>query len=357
MKTLRIVGKCVFALVIGTIVWSFMGNETPSELVWANAIAIVGFFGFYTVKQGLVFYVGRRILQTIAVLWLISTLTFSLLRVIPGGPFDQEKVLAPEVKAAIEAKYNLNDTVLQQYGTYLWKVIQGDFGQSYKYVGRSVTEILSESFPVSFQLGIFSLVVAFVVGIPSGVYAASKHNTWRDNFTMIGAISMVSLPSFLAAAIGIMVFCFWWDLLPVALWDGTANYILPVVILGVRPAAIIARLTRASVLEVIRSDFIRTARAKGLEERVILFKHVLKNSLIPVLTFAGPLAAGILSGAFIIEHIFGIPGMGKHFIQSVTNRDYPLVLGVTLIFSFMLVISNLVVDILYTYFDPRIKLS
>jgi oligopeptide transport system permease protein len=353
----RAVGPGVVSLFLLTVLVSFLGYEIPVEVLILNGVLITGFFVFYTITEGLTFYVMKRIGQTAFVLWVISTLTFSLLRIIPGGPFDQEKTLAPEVKAAIEAKYNLNAPVLVQYWTYLTDIAKGDLGHSYKYIGRSVTDMLAESFPNSFQLGIFSLILAFAVGIPAGVYAASRHNTWRDSATMILAISGVSLPSFLVAALAITVFAFGLDWLPVALWDGPSYYILPVVVLGLRPAAIIARLTRASVLDVIRSDYIRTARAKGLSESVILYKHVLKNSLIPVLTFAGPLAAGILSGAFVIEHIFNIPGMGKHFIQSVTNRDYPLVLGVTLIFSFLLIISNLIVDILYTYFDPRIKLS
>lgn len=353
----RFFGPVVLATFLITILVSFLGYEITKPVIWLNGVLICGFFVFYTIAEGLVFYVLKRIGQTVLVLWLIATLTFLLLRVIPGGPFDQEKVLAPEIKAAIEAKYNLNEPVTVQYGRYLFGIVTGDFGQSYKYIGRNVSEIIAESLPTSFQLGIFSLFVAFLIGIPAGVYAAAHHNTWRDGTTMILAVSSVSVPSFLVAAIFITVFSFGLDWLPVALWDGPEYYIMPVIVLGLRPAAIIARLTRASVLDVIRSDYIRTARAKGLAENVILFKHVLKNSLIPVLTFAGPLAAAILSGAFVIEHIFNIPGMGKHFIQSVTNRDYPLVLGVTLIFSFLLVISNLVVDILYTYFDPRIKLS
>lgn len=353
----KFVGPGILGLFFSTVLVSFMGYEISTPILWLNGVLILGFLGYYTVSEGLTFYVGKRILQTLFVLWVIATLTFSLLRVIPGGPFDQEKALAPEVKAAIEAKYNLNATLAEQYVTYLGGILKGDFGTSYKYVGRNVSEMIAESFPNSFQLGIFSLIVAFLIGIPSGVYAAAHHNTWRDSTTMILAISSVSLPSFLVAAIVITIFAFGLDWLPVALWDGPSYYILPVFVLGLRPAAIIARLTRASVLDVIRSDYIRTARAKGLSETVILYKHVLKNSLIPVLTFTGPLAAGILSGAFVIEHIFNIPGMGKYFIQSVTNRDYPLVLGVTLIFSFLLIISNLIVDILYTYFDPRIKLT
>jgi len=353
-KWLGPVALAIFSL---TVVVSFLGYETSRWLIYLNVFFIGGFFVHYTIIEGLAAYVLKRIGQTVFVLWVISTLVFTLLQIIPGGPFDQERVLAPEVKAAIEAKYNLDAPLYVQYFEYLGGIVVGDLGQSYKYIGRNVSDILAESFPTSFQLGIFCLILSFLIGIPAGLFAAANHNTAKDSVTMVLAISSVSLPSFLVAALAITVFCFWLDWLPVALWEGPAYYILPVVVLGLRPAAFIARLTRASVLDVVRSDYIRTARSKGLSEKVILYKHVLKNSLIPVLTYAGPMAAGILSGAFVIEHIFNIPGMGKHFIQSVTNRDYPLVLGVTLIASFMLVISNLIVDILYTYFDPRIKLS
>src|SRR5690606_32914937 len=193
--------------------------------------------------------------------------------VLPGGPFDSEKALPPEVKANIEAKYKLNDPILKQYTDYMLGLVRGDFGQSYKYVGRNVSEIIAESFPASFQLGIFSLIISFLIGIPAGVFAASKHNSWWDNLTMVLSISSVSLPSFLVAAIAILLFAFHLDWLPVALWDGPEYYILPVVVLGLRPAAIIARLTRASVLEVIRSDYIRTAKAKGLSYRAVLYHH------------------------------------------------------------------------------------
>lgn len=349
----------IFALALFAfnVIWSFMGYEVPTIFIVGNLLLILAFFGIHTVTQGLTFYVLKRLGQTVFVLWVIASLTFVLLRILPGGPFDAEKALPPEVKASIEAKYKLNDPLPKQYADYMLGLISGDLGESYKYIGRGVTEIVAESFPASFQLGVFSLILAFLIGIPAGVYAASKHNTWMDSGIMILAVSSVSLPSFLVAAVMILIFAFHLDWLPVALWDGPQYYILPVFVLGMRPAAIIARLTRASVLDVIRSDYIRTARAKGLAQHEILFKHVLKNSLIPVLTFAGPLTAGILSGSFVIEHIFNVPGIGKHFIESVSNRDYPLVLALTLMFSFMLVIANLIVDLLYTYFDPRIKLT
>jgi len=347
----------IFFTLFTTLIMSFMNYEIPTALWIVDFILVIGTLTWYTLSKNLVTYVMARIAEAFVVLLVIATLTFALLRVMPGGPFDQEKSLPPEVIANIEAKYNLNAPLAQQYFDYIIGIFKGDLGESYKYLGRNVADIIVESFPASFELGIFSLIISFLIGIPLGVFAASKHNTFWDNTAMFVAVSGVSLPSFLIAPILIIIFCFWLDWLPPAFWDGPEYYILPVVILGIRPAAVIARLTRASVLEVIRSDYVRTARAKGLPEQVVLYRHVLKNSLIPVLTFSGPLAAGILSGSFIMELIFAIPGMGKHLIQSVTNRDYPLILGLTLLFSAMLVLANLIVDILYSYFDPRIKLS
>jgi oligopeptide transport system permease protein len=356
-RAMTILGPVAVIGFIVCVTMSFMAYEVPTVIVAITLGAAVIFFMLHTLNEGMAPYVLRRIGQSAFVLVVIASLTFFLLRIVPGGPFDSEKALPEEIKANIEAKYNLNAPLHVQYTNYIVGLAKGDLGQSYKFLGRTVSEIISESLPVSFQLGVFALVLTFTFGILMGVIAAAKHNSWLDRIIMITAVSNVSLPSFLLAAVFIMVFGFWIDLLPVALWDGPEYYIMPVVVLGLRPVAIIARLTRASVLDVIRSDFIRTARAKGLDEKVILFKHVLKNSLIPVLTFSGPLVAATLSGSFIVEHIFNIPGMGKHFIQSVTNRDYPLIMGLTLVFSFMLVFANLLVDLLYTYFDPRIKLS
>lgn len=344
----------LWGLIIGI---SFLDYDIHPVLWWSAGLSTLGVFTSYVVAKGIAKYVLKRIGEAIVTLVVIATFTFLLLRVLPGGPFDSEKALPPEVIANIEAKYNLDAPLYEQYFDYMFGVLQGDFGQSYKYIGRNVSEIISESLPVSFQLGVYAMIVAFLIGVPAGLLAASKHNTLADAAIMFIAISGVSLPSFLVAPLLIILFCFTFDLFPPAFWDGPEYYILPVITLGTRPAAVIARLTRASVLEVIRSDYIRTAKAKGLAHKVVLFRHVLKNSLIPVLTFSGPLAAGVLTGSLVIEIIFAIPGMGKHIVQSVTNRDYPLVLGLTLVFSALLVLANLIVDLLYSYFDPRIKLS
>lgn len=329
-------------------------SDITFHLLWATSL--VGFIYIVT-KQKMFVYVIKRGLEAFVTIFVIATVTFLLLRTIPGGPFDSDKALPPEIIANINAKYNLDKPLIQQYLIYITDIFRGDLGYSYKYIGRSVSDIIAESFPASFKLGFYSLVVAYIMGIPLGLYAAARHNTWWDSFLMFIANSGVALPSFLVAPILIIIFSFWLQWLPPALWDGPLYYIMPVITLGIRPAAVIARLTRSSVLDVIRSDFIRTAKSKGLSEQVVLYKHVLRNSLIPVLTMSGPLIAGLLSGTFVIEIIFAVPGMGKHFVQSVSNRDYPLILGLTLLYSVILVAANLLVDLLYAIVDPRIKLS
>lgn len=350
-------GGSLLTLFSVTVLLSFFNFAVPGLLWLINLAACFAVVIVIAIQKQMVWFVARRILEAIAVIWVIASLTFLLLRLLPGGPFDSEKALAPEVKANIEAKYNLNAPLLEQYGTYILGLTKGDMGESYKYIGRNIWDIISETLPNSIQLGVYALLVAYLLGIPLGVIAASKHGSWVDSVLMIFAISGVSLPSFLVAPIFIMIFSFQLGWLEPALWDGPTYYILPMFILGIRPAAVIARLTRASVLEVIRSDYIRTARAKGLENRVILFKHVLRNSLIPVLTLSGPLVAAILTGSFVIEQIFAIPGVAKHLVNSVTNRDYPLILGTTLLFSIMLVVANLITDLMIAAFDPRVKMS
>ena len=330
--------------------------------------------GLGIIRQHLLVFFLQRLVSSVFVIFIIASCTFMLLRVLPGGPFDEEKALPPIVKANIEKKYGLDKPVFEQYTSYIKGLVKGNLGYSYKYEGREVTEIIKDSFPVSFKLGFYALILAFLIGIPLGLFAAAYYGTKLDSTSMIVAISGISLPSFLVAPLLIYVFSFGWPinklfpefyqllidydiLLPPALWHSPRHYILPVVTLGIRPAAFIARLTRSSVLDVIKSDFVRTARAKGLSERVVLFHHVLRNSLVPVLTYAGPLVAGILSGSFIVEIIYAIPGIAKYFVQSVFNRDYPLIMALTLLFSVILILANLIVDILYKVVDPRIDVS
>ena len=297
------------------------------------------------------------------------------MRIIPGGPFDRDKVLPPEIKKNVEAKYNLdkpsflNIEALKsghaiqfltetQYFYYLKNILRGDLGPSYKYLGRNVTDIIMDSLPVSIELGIYAMILAFTLGIPLGILSAYKHNTWVDSSSMFFAIAGVAAPSFMVAAVLVLIFSFYLKWLPVGLWEGGIEYkLMPAIALGLRPVAIIARLMRTSMLDSIKADYVRTARAKGLSEGPVILKHVVKNSLIPVITIAGPLVASVITGSFIIEHVFAIPGMAKHFIQAVTNRDYPLIMGVTLIYAVLLIIANILVDVMYAVVDPRIKLS
>ena len=340
-----------------TLVLSFLNYKIPSWLWCLDLGGLLAFFSYYTIKKGMLLYVLKRTLGAVFTLFIIATVTFVLLRTLPGGPFDQEKTLPPEIKANIEAKYHLDRPILYQYGHYLNGLIHGNLGESYKYIGRDISTIMGETLPISIQLGVYALILSYLIGIPFGVLAASRHNTWTDRLLMVGSISGVSLPSFLVAPLLILFFCFYLDWFEVALWEGPSYYILPLLVLGTRPISFIARLTRASVLDAIQSDYVRTAKAKGLHHWIILYKHVLKNSFLPVLTLSGPLIAGILTGSFIVEHIFAIPGVAKHLVNSVTNRDYPLILGVTLIYSTLLIFANLMVDLLYSHFDPRIRLS
>lgn len=346
-------------LLFVTFLFSFFAPEQPAYDVLLVVDVVLLVFGLLIIiiRKNLLPYLFRRLGETVVTLFLIVTFVFILLRVMPGGPFDRDKQLPPEVMANIAAKYHLDKPPLMQYMLYLKGVVAGDFGESYKYLGRNVSDIIADSFPASLKLGIYALMISCLIGIPLGIFAAARHNTAWDTGAMMFAMFGVTLPSFLVSAIFILIFAYTLQILPPGLWEGPSYYILPVVTLGIRPAAIIARLTRASALEIIQSDFIRTAYAKGLSQKVVLFKHVLKNSLLPVLTYMGPLTADTVTGAFIIEHIFSIPGLGKHFIASVQNRDYPLVMGLALLYSIILVASNLIVDLFFSIIDPRIRLT
>ncbi len=360
MKSLNL-SKIFVLIILGTILFivglNLLDYEVPYFLIGIFVVEIFSGLVFFAYMSNSIVYCLKRVLEAFVTLFIIATLTFVLLRLMPGGPFDTEKVLPSEIKANIEKKYGLDQPAIVQYMSYLKSAVTLEFGESYKYVGRSVGNIIAESFPASFILGVYSFALSFIIGIPFGLFAASRHNTWQDTVTMGVAISGVALPNFLVGSVLIMIFSYYLEILPPAMWDSSLHYILPVVTLGIRPAAFIARLTRSTVLDVIRADYIRTARSKGLSEFMILYKHVLKNSLIPVLTYSGPLLAGILSGSFVIEVLFAVPGIGKHLVQSVTNRDYPLILGLTLLYSVLLVLSNLIVDLLYSFFDPRIRLT
>ena len=302
-------------------------------------------------------YIIRRVLWAIPVLLIISLVTFGLGHAIPGGPFDKEKTLPAEIIANLEAHYGLDDPLWKQYTDYLWKALHGDLGPSYTSRSRTVNDILSAHFPVSAQLGILALFVAMVIGIPLGMIASLKQNTFIDYFCMFFALLGVSVPSMTLGPLLVWIFALKLNILPVARWGTWQQAILPAFTLGIGSAAILARLTRASMLQVIREDYIRTARSKGVSEKNVTVYHALKNALIPVVTIIGPLFAALVTGSLIVEQIFAIPGCGKYFITSITNRDYPVVLGIMLLYALLIIIANLLVDITYSWIDPRIRYS
>lgn len=302
-------------------------------------------------------YLLSRLLNSGIVLLAIITITFLLMHAIPGGPFTGERNLPAAVLKNIEARYHLDDPLWRQYGDYLANLIRFDLGPSFKYAGRTVNDIIRESFPVSLQLGLISIGLALLLGIPAGSLAALRQNRWQDYVTMGLATLGVSVPGFVVAALLIYVFAIKLSLLPAALWEGAEYMVLPALALAAHPMAFIARLTRSSMLEVLSQDYIKTARAKGLPSIIILYRHALKNALIPVVTYVGPMAAGILTGSFIIETIFAIPGLGRHFVTSIYNRDYTVILGITVFYSILVIGLNLVVDLVYPLLDPRIKLT
>jgi len=304
----------------------------------------------------LVFFV-RRVLLGIPVLVAVATITFLIMHWVPGGPFDSEKILPPEIIANIEAKYHLDEPIEIQYLLYLKQIMHGDLGPSYKYIGRDVSDILRDTFPVSFALGMCAVLVVLGLGIPAGVISAYWKNSLLDRSVLLFAAMGISVPSFVLGAVSIWIFSHHWHLLPPALWEGPKHMILPAFALGAGFAGYIARLTRTTVLDVLASDYIRTARAKGLSEFKILLKHVLKNSIYPIVSVMGPLTAGLVTGSFVIEFIFSIPGMGRFFITAVTNRDYPLIMGVTLVYAFLIVTANIIVDMVYGWLDPRVSVK
>lgn len=319
-------------------------------------------------------YIIRRLFWTIPVLFSVILVTFMLARALPGGPFDfaGDRSLPESVRENLARKYNLDAPVHEQFITYLGDILRGDFGPSFRSRAQTVNDILAQSFPISFQLGMLSLILGLIIGIPAGVIAAINHNGWLDYSSSFVAILGVSIPNIVLGPFLVWFLGLKLDLFPVARWGAdytefylgvfppmTADFwshaVLPTLTIGTGLSAGIARLTRASLLQVIREDYIRTAKAKGLRYWSVIAVHALKNSLIPVVTILGPMFAAVVTGSFVVEQIFALPGMGRHFIQSVTNRDYPVVLGTAIVYAVLLVGANLAVDISYAFLDPRIR--
>jgi oligopeptide transport system permease protein len=297
-----------------------------------------------------------RLLQAIPVLLIVISLTFMLVHSAPGGPFSADKAVPPEVIKALEAQYNLDQPLWQQYVSYLGDVLQGDFGPSFKYPGRDVTELIAAGLPATAELAFYAMLVALVIGVNAGVAAAMRPNTAQDYIPMSAAMVGICMPSFLLGPLLVLVFGIHLEWLPVSGWgDMPGDKILPAITLGTGYAAYIARLSRGGMLEVLSQDYIRTARAKGLSEPLVIAKHALRGGLIPVVAFLGPAFAGLLGGSFVVETIFQIPGLGRFYVQAAFNRDYTMILGTTVFFSTLIIVFNLLSDMLAIWLNPKLR--
>lgn len=303
-------------------------------------------------------YTLRRVVSMLITLWFVVTITFFLMHSIPGGPFDlNEKALPPQVLEALNEKYHLNDPLYKQYFDYLKGVATFELGPSFSRPGITVNQLIEQGFPVSARLGGLAALVVIIVGVPVGIVSALKQNKWEDYLVTVFATLGVAVPGFVLGTLIVYVFSARMDVLPAYGLDTWKHYIGPVITLSGFSLAFVSRLTRSSLLEVMQQDYIRTARAKGLPELTVIFKHALKNSLIPVITYMGPMIAAIMTGSFVTEKIFAVPGMGRHFVESVGNRDYTVLLGTTIFYAAFAIFMIFLVDIAYGLIDPRIKLG
>ncbi|MDN5314870.1 MAG: oligopeptide transport system permease protein [Clostridiales bacterium] len=298
----------------------------------------------------------RRIISSVLTLLAIITITFFLMHMVPGGPFNSEK-MDPVTQANLEKKYGLDKPVIEQYGIYLGNIAQLDLGPSLKLRGRTVNSIISEKFPVSARLGGMTLVFAVIIGVSLGIAAALKHETIIDRLIMLFTTFGISVPGFVVGTLLLVVFGALLNIAPTTWSNNPVNYILPIITYSFYPICFVTKLTRSSMLETLSQDYIKTARAKGLASFAVNYKHALKNSIIPVITYLGPLTAYLITGGFAVEKIFSIPGLGRFFIDSISNRDYPLIMGTTIFLAILVIGINMIVDILYTVVDPRIKLK
>ena len=297
----------------------------------------------------------RRLLQAIPTLWVIATATFILLQLTPGGPFDTEKDISEEIQALINDHYGLDLPLHEQYFRFLGQRLRGDFGPSYKYAGWDVDENIAQSFPVSLELGLYALLVAVIVGTPTGVLAALRHNRPSESVLMGLAMLGICLPAFVLGPILIMIFCMQLGLFNPFGWNTLGDRVLPAITLGLFYSAYIARLARSGMLDVIRLDYIRTARAKGLSEKMVVMRHALRTALYPVVAYLGPAVAGLISGSFVVETIFFIPGLGSFFVNSAFNRDSTMVMGTVLFYAVLIIFFNLIVDLVQMWLNPRTR--
>ena len=300
-------------------------------------------------------FIARRLLQTIPVLLVIITATFFMVRFVPGGPFTSEKALPPEILKNIEAHYGLDQPLWRQYANYLGRIVRGDLGPSFKYTNRSVNEIIGQTLPVSLELGGWALVVALAVGLPLGVLAAVRRNSWLDYACSVIGMIGICVPVYVGGPLFALLFGVYLQWVNVSGWYEGIDRVLPALTLGLAYAAYIMRMTRGGMLEVLGQDYIRTARAKGASEARIVLRHALRGGLLPVVAFLGPAVAGILTGSFVIETVFQIPGLGRQFVISAFSRDYTLILGTVILYATLIVVCNLLVDIAQVWLNPKLK--
>lgn len=303
-------------------------------------------------------FILKRLAGAIPTLLIIVTLAFFLIRAAPGGPFDKERSVPAEVAANLNAVYHLDAPLWEQYLYYLGNAVQGDFGPSFQYRDFTVTELIGAGFPVSLSLGLTAIFLAITIGMSLGAIAALKQNSAIDYAVMATAMIGITIPNFVMAPLLTLVFGVYLHVLPVGGWgDGPAQALLPVIALALPQVAYIARLTRGSMIEVLRSNFVRTARAKGLPERLMLTRHAMKAAMLPVVSYLGPASAAVITGSVVIEQIFGIPGIGRYFVQGALNRDYTLVMGVVIFYGTLILSFNLIVDIIYGFLDPKVRMG
>ncbi len=302
-------------------------------------------------------YILKRAIMSLITAFLVATLTFFVMNMVPGGPFLSEKAVTPQAQAAMEAKYGLDKPLFQQYTTYMTGILKGDFGLSIKKRGRTVSQIIGTKFPVSAKVGGLALILAVCTGIPLGAVAAFNRGKFIDNLLVVLSTAGIAIPSFLSSTILIYIFTTKLKWLPSLGLKDAQSYIMPVVALALYPTFYMARLMRSSMLDVMGQDYMRTAKAKGVTTFKAIFKHALRNAILPVITYLGPLLAALMTGSFIIEKIFNIPGLGSEFVSSITSRDYPMIMGTTIFLATIMVLMNLISDILYKVVDPRIKLD
>ena len=301
-------------------------------------------------------YSLRRLGSAVPTLFLLITFAFFLIRIAPGGPFDSERALPPEIEANLDAKYHLDEPLVFQYGRYLWQIAQGDFGPSFHYRDWTVNDLIIQGAPVSFALGSAALVLALIIGVITGAWAALRQNRPADYTVMSIAMVGISIPNFVMAPLLILLFAIVLGWVPAGGWAFSFDrMVLPVVTLALPMIAYIARITRGSMIEVLHSSFIRTVRAKGMPEKEVILRHALKPALLPVISYLGPAAAAILTGSVVVERIFTIPGIGSYFVQGALNRDYTLVMGVVILYGVLIILFNFLVDLVYAFLDPRIR--